>query len=488
MTTIKEPQQQPAVAASRFTRPWHTRAIGQRWLSRIMDGTPWITLRLLTDVAMLTAGCAIGLMLSGSATGAWMLIAFPPLSLILLYQRGRYVAGKRDIILDSLAPGFGAISISTMAVLTAQLAVSGEHGPNSALMAWTWLASIAGVTLAGVALPVIQQGVRRRGLVVYPTLIVGTDVSAQDVARRLGNTPEYGLLPVGFLSNEAPDPESRLPILGTLDELERVVSELSVRSIVIGFPEAPLATMLEFLARCDALGLQTSIAPRFSPAMNSQTHFEFLGTLPLLNLQAFNGDDWRFCVKHGLDRVIAALALVALSPLLIAIAVAIKLSSPGPVLFRQVRAGRDSCPFDLLKFRTMRQADDAQPVFAVNPGLAPGGVEGLDRRTALGRLLRRTSMDELPQLLNVLQGEMSLVGPRPERPEFAECFQRDIERYQDRHRVRAGMTGWAQVHGMRGQTPLLRRVELDNFYIEHWSLGLDVKIMLRTIPALLRGS
>ena len=122
------------------------------------------------------------------------------------------------------------------------------------------------------------------------------------------------------------------------------------------------------------------------------------------------------------------------------------------------------------------------------PGCAPGGVEGVDRRTRIGRLLRKTSLDELPQLINVVRGEMSLVGPRPERPEFAELFQRDIERYQDRHRVRAGITGWAQVHGLRGQTPLVDRVEYDNFYIEHWSLALDLKILLLTIPALLRGS
>lgn len=488
MTTIKEPQHKLPIAASRFMQLLYTRALGPRLLSRIMDGRPWIVLRLLTDLGMLTASCALALMLAANGTGSWMLIAFPPLSLILLYRRGRYVAGKREIVLDSLAPGFGAISISTMTVLTAQLLLSGEDGPNSALMAWTWLGSITGVTIASIALPMIQQGVRRRGLVVLPTLIVGTDVTAQDIALRLGSSPEYGLLPVGFLSDGAPDPGPRLPLLGTLDELERVVSERSVRTIVIAFPEAPLTTMLAFLARCDALGLQTSIAPRFSAAINSQTHFEYLGTLPLLNLPAFNADDWRFRVKHGLDRGIAALALVALSPLLITIALAVKLSSRGPVLFRQVRSGRDACPFSLLKFRTMRQADSAEPVFAADPGLAPGGVEGHDRRTAIGRLLRKTSLDELPQLFNVLRGEMSLVGPRPERPEFAECFQREIERYQDRHRVRAGITGWAQVHGMRGQTPLLARVELDNFYIEHWSLGLDLKILLRTIPALLRGS
>ena len=183
---------------------------------------------------------------------------------------------------------------------------------------------------------------------------------------------------------------------------------------------------------------------------------------------------------------------MALAPLMLALAALVKLSSPGPVLFRQERTGRDGRLFELLKFRTMIEPDDAAvyhryPQLAPR-GLAPGGVEGVDRRTRAGALLRRTSLDELPQLVNVLRGEMSLVGPRPERPEFAELFRSEVERYHDRHRVRAGITGWAQVHGSRGQTPLTERVELDNFYIEHWSLALDAKIMLLTLPALLRGS
>jgi lipopolysaccharide/colanic/teichoic acid biosynthesis glycosyltransferase len=136
----------------------------------------------------------------------------------------------------------------------------------------------------------------------------------------------------------------------------------------------------------------------------------------------------------------------------------------------------------------MTEADDAGAQFALAPGMGPRGDEADDRRTAVGRLLRKTSLDELPQLFNVLRGEMSIIGPRPERPEFAELFRMEIERYHDRQRVRSGITGWAQVHGLRGQTPMIDRVEFDNFYIEHWSLALDLRIALLTIPALLRGS
>jgi len=176
----------------------------------------------------------------------------------------------------------------------------------------------------------------------------------------------------------------------------------------------------------------------------------------------------------------------------------VRVSSRGPVLFRQRRIGRDGKVFDLYKFRSMHLSrqeevalnDDDTTAFEFLLGgdTAPGGVEGNDRRTPIGRLLRRSSLDELPQLLNVLRGEMSLIGPRPERPEFVELFNQDIIRYDDRHRVKSGITGWAQVHGLRGQTSLAERIEWDNSYIAHWSLGLDLKILALTPAALFRNA
>jgi exopolysaccharide biosynthesis polyprenyl glycosylphosphotransferase len=416
-------------------------------------------------------------------------VIFPPLALVLLHMRGRYVVGKRDLVLDDLAPGFGAVSIAAMSVFTLALLQAGERETVSSLMAWTWSVSLAGVTVAGVALPLVQQAARRRRIVTSPTLIVGTDVSALDVALRLARHPEYGLRTVGFLSTGDTDLGDELPpVLGDLDDLELLAQEHSVRTVVIAYPDAPYQEMLAFVARCDKLGMQTNVVPRFASVVNYQTRFEYLGTVPLLNLRAINPESWPFTVKYAVDRVAAGLLLVALSPLLAVLALAVRLSSPGPIFFRQRRAGRDGRVFNLLKFRTMLPSEGEAAPVKLAPGCAPGGVEGVDRRTRVGRLLRKTSLDELPQLINVVRGEMSLVGPRPERPEFAELFQRDIERYQDRHRVRAGITGWAQVHGLRGQTPLVDRVEYDNFYIEHWSLALDLKILLLTIPALLRGS
>jgi len=221
---------------------------------------------------------------------------------------------------------------------------------------------------------------------------------------------------------------------------------------------------------------------------------EHLGGLPLFGLHTIDPQGWQFANKHVIDRVLAAAGLVVLSPLLLSLALAVRLSSPGPVLFRQRRIGRDGRDFEMLKFRSMRPVEaitdpaDSSNVVALHPDIGPGGIEGADRRTAVGRLMRSTSMDELPQLLNVVKGEMSLIGPRPERPDFVDLFGSRIARYSDRHRVKSGITGWAQVHGLRGKTSLRDRVEWDNYYIENWSLVLDLKILAMTVAAVFRNA
>jgi lipopolysaccharide/colanic/teichoic acid biosynthesis glycosyltransferase len=172
---------------------------------------------------------------------------------------------------------------------------------------------------------------------------------------------------------------------------------------------------------------------------------------------------------------------------MLAVAAAVKLSSPGPILFRQRRIGRDGHEFDVLKFRTMREVPSStEQDFLPSDGMAPGGVEGIDRRTPVGQFLRGCSLDELPQLINVLRGDMSIVGPRPERPEFVELFAKEVQHYDERHRVKSGITGWAQVNGLRGQTSIADRVEWDNYYIENWSLAFDLRVLVLTIAEVLR--
>jgi Undecaprenyl-phosphate glucose phosphotransferase len=200
---------------------------------------------------------------------------------------------------------------------------------------------------------------------------------------------------------------------------------------------------------------------------------EEFGGLPVVNLQSSGVLGINAILKRIFDLVFSSLFLLLLSPLLLLLAALVKLASPGPVLFKQERVGLDGKPFPMLKFRTMRaDAEREGPRFA---------EAGDPRVTPFGGWLRRISLDELPQLFNVFRGDMSLVGPRPERPVFIERFRRHIPRYQLRHMVKAGMTGWAQIHGLRGNTSIQKRVEYDLYYIEHWSILFDLKILARTL-------
>jgi exopolysaccharide biosynthesis polyprenyl glycosylphosphotransferase len=309
------------------------------------------------------------------------------------------------------------------------------------------------------------------------------------LARRLEANPEYGLTPVGFLDadplqggGEVPG----IPVLGSPDELDWVAQLTGAEHVVIAFSSEPDERLVDLVRRCEALGLEVSLVPRLFESLNHRATYEPLGGTPLMGLRSVHPKGWQFAVKHAFDRIGAALLILAFSPLMAAIALAVRASSPGPVIFRQRRVGRDGTVFDLFKFRSMRMPEPATEGFRPGADSAPGGVEGADRRTWIGRVLRRTSLDELPQFFNVLLGDMSLVGPRPERPEFVELFETDIRRYGDRHRVKSGVTGWAQVHGLRGQTSLSDRVEWDNYYIEHWTLGLDFKILAMTLLVVVR--
>jgi exopolysaccharide biosynthesis polyprenyl glycosylphosphotransferase len=434
---------------------------------------------------MLGLGSAAGVALSESGAASLLLLQ-PPLALALLQSRGRYRPRLRDCILDSIAPVFGAISIASMVTLSLAMLWQRHDSQTSLRAADTWLASLVLVITAGSVLTVLQRRARKHGGTRSSALIVGAGPFGVDIARRLEQSPDYGLKVVGFLdATAAAPPDLAPPVLGRLEDLPTVAEQWSIGHVLIGFPNATERELVTLVDRCTALRLETTIVPRLPGSVNGHSEFEYLGAVPLLRRSTIDVVGWRFATKHAIDRLLAPLLLAFLSPLLLAIAVAVRVSSPGPILYGQLRAGRDGRVFKLLKFRTMRV--EAGEEFAPLPGLAPGGIEGRDRRTWVGRLLRRTSFDELPQLINVMRGEMSLIGPRPERPEYVEEFGSQVARYEERQRVKAGITGLAQVHGLRGQTSLRDRIELDNFYIEHWSHGLDVKVLLLTIPAVLRG-
>jgi len=327
------------------------------------------------------------------------------------------------------------------------------------------------------------------------TLIIGSGEIGNTLARRLRERPELGLNPIGFLDNDPLIDGRQQPhgvaVLGGTAELEEIVREHEVEHVIVAFANVPHNVTLSLVRRCRALGLDVSLVPRLFEEMSRRVSIEHVGGIALARVDRADPRGWQFECKYAIDRVVGVTLLTLSAPLMLAIAVAVKLSSPGPVFYRQPRVGLDDREFDILKFRTMHVEEDREGeaarwvAQALGSDVAPPS-EDEDRRTSVGRFLRRMSLDELPQLLNIVRGQMSFIGPRPERPGPASMFGEHVYRYGDRHRVKSGLTGWAQVNGLRGQTSLLDRIEWDNFYIENWSVWLDLKILLLTPGAILR--
>ncbi len=457
----------------------------------LLEGRGWPFVRPVLD--FLALAVAVLLVTRTDGTGATAdtegpLVLLPVLIMALLAARGMYSRRLRISILDGIAPVVSSVSLATMALIAAEVYVfDGDLGSRVVVNVWALSLLAIGVSRVGAA--ATQRVARKRTLVGRPAIIVGAGAVGAKVATRFQENPEYGLRPIGFLDDHLHH-ESRvahLPVLGSLDDIDWISSLSGAAHVVIAFSDAEDHELVGFAQRCTDLGLEVSVVPRLFEVMNDQFSYEAVGGLPLMALRPTRPHGSRFRFKHALDQTAAGVMIALLAPILLLIALGVKLTSPGPVLFRQRRVGQDGRVFHLLKFRSMRPARPGD-AFAPKAGSAPGGIEGVDRRTAIGRFLRRSSLDELPQLLNVLRGDMSMVGPRPERPEFVELFSREVHRYDDRHRVRSGITGWAQVHGLRGQTSLSDRVEWDNFYIEHWSFALDLKILALTVVAVLRSA
>jgi exopolysaccharide biosynthesis polyprenyl glycosylphosphotransferase len=323
---------------------------------------------------------------------------------------------------------------------------------------------------------------RRHRRLRYRTLLLGCGPMAGSLATNLLAHPEYGLWPKGML-DDAPllcDEDRPVPWLGGYDDLAAVLVEHSIDVVVVTYGSAGEPSMVNLLRACDRLACEIYFVPRLYELHSVTRDTEVLWGLPLVRLRRapFRAGGWS--LKRLSDIAISATALLFLSPILLLCAALCRLES-GTVLFRQTRIGLDGRPFTLLKFCTLRPATDDESGTLWNIG-------NDDRVRPVGRLLRRTSFDELPQLWNVLRGDMSLVGPRPERPFFVDEFSRQFPWYTARHRVPVGLTGLAQVHGLRGDTSIADRARFDNFYIENWSMWGDLKIMIRTATQVLRGS
>ncbi len=459
--------------------------------AHLLDARAWTRTRLLVDAAILCLAGGVAVLSSRTGSGRThpgLSVAFVVLGLGLLWARHNPDDRLHASALDAVAHALVIISLAALLTIAAGSILGTGHPVAQTLR--LWLFALIFVPVGRTALLSYRRRALSKPAVATPTVIVGAGAVGTHVANRLLADFEYGLRPVGFLDT-APIPSydpSRIPsvpVLGGPGDLREAVARVGAGHVIFAFSSEPDHVLVQKVRECQDLGVGVSLVPRLYEAVNERVMIEHVGGLPLLSLRRTNLRGWQFAVKHAFDRAFALTALVVLGPLLFAVAVAVRVTSPGPVLFRQRRVGRDGRTFELLKFRTMVDVANTHP-FTPPEGCAPGGIEGKDRRTSIGPWLRGTSLDELPQLINVLRGDMSLVGPRPERPEFVERFDLEVDHYRDRHRVKSGITGWAQVNGLRGQTSIADRVEWDNYYIENWSLRLDLRILLLTVAEVLQ--
>ncbi|MGF1596219.1 MAG: exopolysaccharide biosynthesis polyprenyl glycosylphosphotransferase [Acidimicrobiales bacterium] len=398
---------------------------------------------------------------------------------------GLYRSRLDPSILDDMVALIGRLLIA--ASVTYSLSGNGT-GTISALgddLGRVWwqsiLAAVVALVASRAAMYAVVRLARRRAWVNHRTLIVGAGTVGSRLAGDLLAHPEYGLRPVAF-HDPSPTGAWRPPLPIHKGSLDESIERTHVSTVVIAPVDLPESELIELIQSRHRDMVEFYFVPRLHPVNSAAgREIERVRSIPLVRLRRAAHRSFAWKAKLVFDRLLAALALLVLAPVLLVLAAVVAIAVGRPILFRQRRVGIGGHQFSMLKFRSLPDAppDETDTAWAAETSRRP---------TLIGRLLRETSLDELPQLWNILRGDMSFVGPRPERPHFVGTFNETYTHYNSRHRVRSGLTGLAQVNGLRGDTSISERADYDNIYVETWSLGEDIKVMVRTVGSIMKRS
>lgn len=391
----------------------------------------------------------------------------------LFRRRGLYAPRRVDSLLSELAAVAAAGTTVVVLLVAAGFFVRSYFFSRGVVLLF-WVLAIAGVSAFRLTARRILFAMHRRGRHLGSALVVGGGRLAEQMIVRIHERPQLGLRVVGVLTEEQGPRVHGVPVLGRYEQVKPVLHLCGAHQVIVALPREDADRLEPLLDELEDELVDIRLVPDVLHVATLNSSVEDFDGLPVINLRESPLVGWAAIQKRVFDVAVSSLLLLAALPVMVAIALAIRLSAGAPVLYRQERMGLDGHVFWMLKFRTMVHDAEREtgPVWARRED---------PRETRVGSLLRRTSLDELPQLWNVLCGDMSLVGPRPERPVFIEQFRREVPGYMLRHKVKAGLTGWAQVHRWRGDTSLHERIEHDLYYIRNWSLGLDVRILLMTL-------
>lgn len=403
---------------------------------------------------------------------------------IVFYFNRLYHVPRAASRIDQFYTIFGAVSVGTvMAVAISSLTFKNsifELDYPRTMVLYAWFLGLILITLGREIHRRIWNRLRARGIGCDRVIVVGSGEVSEMIVGKIRWSPYLGYELVGVVNGEE-DAEmlGDVPIIGKMGDLPELVEKHQIDEVLIALPEGSRHHIVRLVSMCQRGQVSIKIFPDLFEFITTGVSMDDLGGLPLLNVRDIQLRGWKLSLKRAMDVVGACMLLIALSPLLMMVSLLVRLGSPGEIFYCQERMGLDGRPFQIFKFRTMH-ADAEQH----GPGWT---VRDDPRRTKLGSFLRKYNIDELPQLINVLVGEMSLVGPRPERPIYVQKFRQGIPRYMERHREKAGLTGWAQVNGLRGDTSIAERTKYDLWYVENWSIWLDIRIIVRTIIQTVQG-
>lgn len=401
--------------------------------------------------------------------------------LMLFQARNMYRARRSVSLSDELINVVKVVSLGMLIVMSVAFFYR-DFSYSRVVFGMLWFTAIVGIFFGRALVQWFERRLYRKGRHLQQAIIIGSDALANQVFAELHKHPSFGFNIVGYFADSPAHEELLLnsaTYLGEVSGAAPYIRDNRIELAFIALRSKDHHRLLNLITECEGINIDFMMVPDLLEVLTSQVRVRELQGIPFLQLKSVPLTFWGRIAKRGFDFVVAATLIVVLSPFWLLLMLLIKLDSPGPVFFKQKRIGLDGKEFKMYKFRSMKLGSEQ---FDDNAGL---GVRNDARRTRLGTILRKLSLDELPQLWNVLKGHMSLVGPRPERTKFVEEFRRHVPKYLDRHRVKTGMTGWAQVNGLRGDTSLDERIKYDLYYIENWSFGFDIKILLRTIRAAL---
>jgi Undecaprenyl-phosphate glucose phosphotransferase len=409
----------------------------------------------------------------------WIGAVLTPLGLLILRSFHLYRSARTARLSQELWTLVQGVAILAAVAALASYSIRGEVS-RSVLLLFALVAALS-LTTAHAAIRLALRVARRRGFNLRHVLLVGTGDLAERVGRKMIAEADYGLHVIGMVAadpSEVGNHVGPFDVVGCVADLPGLAARTGADFVYVAFARADHEAEREALERLGDSTAAVRLVPDLSRMHTLNANVEDFDGTPVVLVTETPEQGWNSVLKRAFDLAVSAILLLLLLPLLVAIAIWVKLDSRGPALYAQERVGSNGRRFRMLKFRTMRtdaEAEGPQWSRADDP-----------RRTRGGEILRRLSLDELPQLWNVLVGHMSLVGPRPEQPVFVDQFRASIPRYMLRHHVKSGITGWAQVNGLRGDTPLERRIEYDIYYIENWSMSFDMKILAMTVVRIFR--